>query len=175
MDFYSTIFSTIDLRSFSNIWFWIAVAVAWSNVTHFIVGVPFDMVVRARRRGGQAMADLEVMAVLQARRRNQIMRSSGVPLLAFWSMVLTVLAVLAFGYGVEMAQAVTLLMIPMTLAAGLGLGLAKKLEAEPLTGAALTRKLTLHRVLIQAIGLLGILVTTMWGTWHNLSIHLLGQ
>lgn len=175
VDFYSTVFSTIDLRSFSNIWFWIAVAVGWSNVTHFIIGVPFDMVVRARRNGGSALADLEVLAGIQARRRMQIMRSSGIWVVAFWAMVLSALAVLGFGYGAELAQAITLLLLPMTLAAAIGLGLSAKLERAPLTGTALTRKLTMHRFGIQALGLLAILITTMWGTWHNLSIPPIGR
>ncbi|MCB1407980.1 MAG: component of SufBCD complex [Rhodobacteraceae bacterium] len=175
MDFYSTVFSTIDLRSFSNIWFWIAVAVGWSNLTHFIIGVPFDMVLRARRRGGQALADLEALTLIQARRRVQIMHSSGVWLVAFWAGVLSALAVLGFGYGAELAQAMTLLLLPMTIAAAIGLRLANRLVADPLAGAALTRKLTLHRLGLQAIGLLAILITTMWGTWHNLSIPLMGR
>ncbi|WP_323036800.1 component of SufBCD complex [Pararhodobacter sp.] len=175
MDFYSTVFSTIDLRSFSNIWFWIAIAIGWSNMTHFIIGVPFDMVQRARRRGGQAMADLELMAHLQARRRMQIMSSAGVWLVGFWAAVLTGLGVLGFGYGAELAQAVTMLMVPMTIAALLGMGLAAKLARNPLTGKALTRKLVLHRVLIQAIGLLAILITTMYGTVYNLSIPLMDR
>ncbi|MCL4675243.1 MAG: component of SufBCD complex [Pararhodobacter sp.] len=175
MGFYSTVFSTIDLRSFSNIWFWIAVAVGWSNLTHFIIGVPFDLVRLARRKGGQTMADLEALTLIQARRRVQIMHSSGIWLVAFWAMVISALAVLGFGYGAELAQALTLLLLPMSIAAAIGLGLAHRLVSEPLTGAALTRKLTLHRLGLQAIGLVAILITTMWGTWHNLSIPLMGR
>lgn len=169
MEFYSLVYSTIDLRSFSSLWFWIAVAVAWSSMTHFIIGVPFDMVVRARRKGGQAMDDLRVMALIQARRRNQIMASSGVWLAGIWALILSVLAILGFGYGAELSQALTLLLLPMTLAALLGLGLARKLEATPLEGAALVKKLLWHRFLIQVIGLVAILLTTMWGTLFNLS------
>ena len=161
VEFYSLVFSTIDLRSFSSLWFWIAVAVAWSSMTHFIIGVPFDLVVRARRKGGQAL--------IQARRRNQIMASSGVWLAGIWALILSVLAILGFGYGAELSQALTLLLAPMTLAAALGLGLARKLEATPLEGAALVKKLLWHRFLIQAIGLVAILLTTMWGTLFNLS------
>ena len=169
VEFYSLVFSTIDLRSFSSLWFWIAVAVAWSSMTHFIIGVPFDLVVRARRKGGQAMDDLRIMALIQARRRNQIMASSGVWLAGIWALILSVLAILGFGYGAELSQALTLLLAPMTLAAALGLGLARKLEATPLEGAALVKKLLWHRFLIQAIGLVAILLTTMWGTLFNLS------
>jgi len=175
MEFYSTVFSTIDLRSFSNLWFWIAVTVAWSNMTHYIVGVPFDMVLRARRRGGQAMLDLETMAMLQARRRIQIMHRTGPWLVAFWAMVLTVLAVLGFGYGAELAQALTFLLVPMSIASALGIRMAHKLERRQLTGKALTKTLTLHRALLQGIGLLAIMITTIWGVWFNLSIPLMGR
>lgn len=144
-------------------------------MTHFIVGVPFDMVQRARRRGGQAMTDLEAMTLLQARRRNQIMHSAGVWLVAFWAAVLTGTGVLGFGFGAELAQAATLLLVPMSIAGLLGMMLAAKLERAPLTGKALTRKLIMHRVLIQAIGLLAILITTMWGAVHNLSIPLMNR
>jgi len=169
VEFYSLVFSTIDLRSFASVWFWIGVAVAWSNMTHFIIGVPFDMVVRARRKGGLALDDLQAMAQIQARRRNQIMASSGVWLAGFWALVLTALAILGFRFGAELSQALTLLLAPMTLAAALGLRLARKLETAPPDGAALIKTLLWHRFMIQGIGLLSILVTTMWGTVFNLS------
>ncbi|MEC7258626.1 MAG: component of SufBCD complex, partial [Pseudomonadota bacterium] len=51
MDWYSSIFELIDMRSFSNLWFWIALAVTWSTTSHWVLGVPFDMVNRARRNG----------------------------------------------------------------------------------------------------------------------------
>lgn len=174
MNGFDSIFSTIDLRSFSSIWFWIAVAVAWSNTAHFILGVPFDMVQRARRHGGTVMADLEALTMIQVRRRLQIVRSGGVWLVAFWSAVLTTLAMLGFAYGHELAQALTLLLLPLSLAAWLSVRLAARFDAAPPTGPALTRALTLHRLLIQAIGLLAILVTTMWGSWFNLTLRMFG-
>ena len=61
MDWYQTLFEMIDMRSFSNLWFWIALAVMWSTASHWVLGVPFDMVLRARRHGEEAQADLEDM------------------------------------------------------------------------------------------------------------------
>ncbi len=49
------------MRSFSNLWYWIALAVTWSTASHWVLGVPFDMVLRARRHGGDAERDLEDM------------------------------------------------------------------------------------------------------------------
>jgi hypothetical protein len=54
LGWYSNVFEVIDMRSFSSLWYWIALAVMWSSASHYVLGVPFDLVQRARRRGGQA-------------------------------------------------------------------------------------------------------------------------
>ncbi len=175
MNWSDSVLSLIDTRSFTNLWFWIMLAVVWSGTTHFILGVPFDMVQRARRQGGAAQQDLEALVAIQARRRVQILAASGVWLVALWATLISTVAVLGFWYGHELAQALTLLMAPLTLASGLGIRLAQALAAPDCpSGEALTKRLSWHRVVIQAIGLLAILVTTMWGTWHNLSARALG-
>lgn len=171
---YDTIFSAIDFRSFSSVWFWIAVAVAWSNTTHFILGVPFDLVQRARRRGAQSMDDLETLVAIQVRRRAQIMQSGGVWLVGLWSAILTTVVLLGFWYGHEFAQALALLLVPLSFASALSLRFALRLQDAPLSGAELVRALTRHRMLIQSVGLLAILVTTMWGSWFNLTVRLIG-
>ncbi|MGJ8597444.1 MAG: hypothetical protein ACSHW3_16395, partial [Sulfitobacter sp.] len=59
LDWYQTLFELIDMRSFSNLWFWIVLAVVWSTTSHYGLGVPYDMVLRAKRHGGQTEIDLE--------------------------------------------------------------------------------------------------------------------
>jgi len=39
---YETIFELIDMRSFSNLWYWIVLSVLWSTMSHWVLGVPFD-------------------------------------------------------------------------------------------------------------------------------------
>jgi hypothetical protein len=171
---YDSVFTLIDLRSFSNLWFWIVLAVTWSVTSHYVIGVPFDMVLRARRKGGAAMADLETMVDLQLRRREGIFRSGGAILVGLWACLLTVVALLGFRYRIEFAQAVTLLVVPLTLVMGLSLRLTSRLRSERPRAEALTRRLTWHRLTIQVIGVLSILVTAVWGMWHNLSLNVLG-
>ena len=36
-------------------------AVIWSTASHWVLGVPYDMVYRARREQGQALDDLETL------------------------------------------------------------------------------------------------------------------
>lgn len=149
-------------------------AVAWSNVTHFVMGVPFDMVQRAKRKGGAALADLETLAAIQARRRMQIFEAAGVWLVGVWTLLLSALATLGFAQGVELAQALALLLVPLTFAGWLGLTLAARIQRDGLHGPALVRSLIRTRWVLQAIGLLAIFLTTLWGTWHTLSMRSLG-
>ncbi len=107
----------IDMRSFSNLWFWIALAVVWSRPATGCMGVPYDMVVRARRHGGQAEADLEDIVRVNVNRLLYIGRVSGLWLLGLGCFFLTGLGVLGFAYGVEFAQAAFLLVLPMSILA----------------------------------------------------------
>lgn len=174
MNVTSSVFSTIDLRSFSSLWFWLMLAVAWSNMTHHVMGVPFDLVQRARRGAPAAMGDVRALAAIQARRRMEIMQVAGVWLVGFWALVLSAMATLGFAQGYELAQALTLLLGPLTLAAWAGLRLAARFDRAMPEDALLLRALIRHRRLVQAIGLMAIFVSTLWGTWFNLSVRALG-
>ena len=61
MNLYQVLFELIDMRSFSNLWYWIMLAVMWSSASHWVLGVPFDVISRARRQGGALQDDLETL------------------------------------------------------------------------------------------------------------------
>lgn len=158
------------MRSFSNLWYWIALAVVWSSASHYIMGVPYDMLQRARRQGGEALADFEAMARINGSRILNIAEVAGLFLLAFWTFMVTALVVLAFWYGVEFAQAVVLIALPMSLVFALTIRLARRLAAEPVAGEALIRAFVRQRFWTQVIGMIAIFVTAMFGMWQNLSV-----
>ncbi|HSF63279.1 MAG TPA: component of SufBCD complex [Paracoccaceae bacterium] len=170
MNWYQTVFELIDMRSFSNLWYWIALAVLWSTASHWVLGVPFDMVVRARRHGGQTAQDLEYLVGINVRRLLFIGGVSGLWMVAFSTTILTSLALLGFWYGVEFAQALLLLLFPMTLVGLMSLRTARRIAREGAAGPDLWKRLTRHRMGVQAIGMLSILVTAMWGMWQNIQI-----
>ena len=109
------IFDLIDMRSFSNLWYWIALAVTWSSTSHWVLGVPFDLVLRARRRGGTAADDLRDMLRINVARLLLIGREGGLVLTLLVSFLLSVLMMLGFVYKVEFCQAVVLILAPLTL------------------------------------------------------------
>jgi hypothetical protein len=51
VDFLDLVTEVIDLRSFSNLWYWIVLAILWSSLSHWTLGVPYHIVTRARLPG----------------------------------------------------------------------------------------------------------------------------
>ncbi len=170
MGWFDAVFEVIDMRSFSNLWYWIGLAVVWSTVSHWVLGVPYDMVLRARRRGGDAERDLHDLVRINVNRLLYIVQLSGVWLLALGSAVLSTLAVLGFWYGVEFAQAVFLLLFPLSLVGLMSIATARRIRAEGDTGAQLYRRLFRHRLLTQVVGMVSVFVTAMWGMYQNLVV-----
>lgn len=175
MEWYASIFELIDMRSFSNLWFWIALAVVWSSASHWVIGVPYDMVLRARRVGGQAEADLEAITRVNVNRLLYIGRVSGLWLLGFTCFMLSALAVLGFWYRVEFAQAVLFLVFPMSIVGAMSLSTARRIEQEAATGEQLRNYLARHRFFTQVIGMISIFITALWGMYQNLTIGVLGS
>lgn len=173
MDWYTSIFELIDTRSFSNLWFWIALAVVWSSASHWVMGVPFDMVYRARRIGGRAEADLEDIVRVNASRLVYIADTAGLVILAMACFLLTMLAILGWGYAIEFAQAVFLLAFPMSSVGLLSLVTARRLMETGASGVDLRRRLSRLRILIQMIGALAIFVTALWGMYQNITLGVL--
>jgi hypothetical protein len=165
----------IDMRSFSNLWYWIALAVLWSSVSHFVLGVPFDMLTRARRQGGQAEQDFEEMVRINVSRIQNIEGTAGYWLAGFTAFFLTALILLGFYYRIEFAQALVLLGGPLIFIGWLTISVAHRQYHTPETGEALRRRLTRVRIYIQIIGMLSIFVTALWGMYQNLSIGALGS
>ncbi|WP_460273699.1 component of SufBCD complex [Celeribacter sp. ULVN23_4] len=174
MDIYSTIFEVIDTRSFSNLWYWIALAVLWSTASHFVLGVPFDLALKAKRQGGQPMADFEGMVHINTRRLLNIAEVSGLMLTAFTGAIITILGATGFFYGVEFSQAIFCMAFPMVLVALLNIRLAHRIQAVSAEGMQLFGMLRKQRFYVQLIGMLSIFMTAMWGMYQNIVTGPLG-
>lgn len=173
MDIFETALEVIDMRSFSNLWYWIALAVLWSSTSYWVLGVPFEMIQRGRREGGQAQQDVEdLVRINVSRLLHMFDRRSWlvVGLAAFW---LSTLAILAFYYNVEFAQAVFLLVFPMSFVVWASVRSSRRIAAGENQGEALYHRLIVHRRIVQTVGMLAIAVTALYGTWQNVSASIL--
>jgi len=174
LDWYDTVFEVIDMRSFSNLWYWIGLAVLWSTASHWVLGVPYDMIQRAKRNGGQAEVDLHDMVRIMCNRLLYIGHVSGLWLLAFTSAIISGLFVLGFWYQVEFAQALFLFVFPMSIVGLVSISTARLIVNEGATGPLLFKRLTRHRLYTQIIGMISVFVTAMWGMFQNLSVGVFG-
>lgn len=174
LNWYDAVFEVIDMRSFSNLWYWIGLAVIWSTVSHWVIGVPYDVVQRARNKGGQAEVDLEDLVRINCNRLLYIGRVSGLWILMFGCAAITALFILGFWYDVEFAQALFLLVLPLSLIGLLSMSTARLITDEGSSGDLLQKRLIRHRIYTQFIGMMSVFVTAMWGMFQNLAVGPLG-
>ena len=156
------------MRSFSNLWFWIALAVVWSTNSHWVLGVPFDLITRARKHGGVAEIDLQDVVRVNVNRLLYIVEVSGLWITGIGFFMLTALLILGFFYGVEFAQAVFLLAFPVAIVFSLSVRTARIIRDTD--GAGIYDRLHKHRFITQLIGMVSIFVTALWGMWQNMTI-----
>jgi len=173
VDLLETIYLVIDTHSFSSMWFWIVLAVFWSVMSHYVMGVPFDLVQRAARQGGQAMTDLEDLARINANRLLQFGGAAGEILTAVAATLLSLLGLLGFVYGVELCQALFLLALPFTIINFFAQRTARLVKERDQYDQALVRRLRRHRIVTQAIGVVSIFVTAFWGIFQTMSMSVL--
>lgn len=167
MDFLELATEVIDFRSFSNLWYWIALAALWSTASHWVVGVPFDMVTRARRGHERSLHDMRVLAEVNVNRILAMVDISGTAMVALITFLASGLAILGWGYGIEFCQAVFLLLAPMVIVALLNIRTARLLRDSGFEDVA--GRLRMHRLLVQIVGVIAIFMTAMWGMWTNLN------
>ncbi|WP_299753850.1 component of SufBCD complex [uncultured Boseongicola sp.] len=171
MNWYDTVFEVIDTRSFSNLWYWIALAVLWSSVSHWVLGVPFDMIIRARREDeGEAMTDLQDLVRINVNRILYVAEVSGTWAILFGSAAVTALGLMAVFYNVEIAQAVLLLAGPLALLGALSHRTSRIIRTSGVQGSALIQQLMRHRFATQMIGVVAIFITAMFGMYQNLHV-----
>lgn len=162
------------MRSFSNLWFWISLAVLWSSASHWVMGVPYDLLTRARRVGGQTETDLLDIVRINRNRLLYIVDISGVAILALCCFIFTGLATMGFVYGMEFAQAVFLLLFPLCFVTMINIAAARRLQRQEPTLEIVSKTLNRCRLYTQLIGMVSIFVTSIWGMYQNFSIGVLG-
>lgn len=168
-------YDMVAARSFSSIWYWMAVVAMWWSASTRILGVPYDMVVRAERLRGQAEQDLDVMARVCCDRIILLSAGAGgICVVALGSALLGGMAVLGFRYGVELAQAAFMIALPTASICLLGAIAARRIRGEESTGEDLRRRMRRHRLHSMMLCMPGVLAASMWGAYRNATFSALG-
>lgn len=171
--------AALDTRSFSSVWYWLMLTVTWTWVSRGALGIPPDLVRSLNRQGPEAADDAAALRLLDwvslVTPRWQLMRDDGAVLLGVASFVLSVLGGLGFLYGLELAQALLLLVGPLMLLGWLRLRLAARLratlaEAEngrlPVGQAAalIAARITAHLRVTLVLSAAAVAMAAIWGT-----------
>jgi hypothetical protein len=169
MEFVLAVFEFLDYGAFLSVWYWALVILAWALTCHYTMGVPYDVVVRADRLGGQHAADCDQLAMIHARRITNVMKRGGVFIVGAAAFTAASLATLGFWFGYEVAAAFFLILVPVGLVAALGARLSGKVLAQAVTGENLRKLISRRRFWDQVIGVLAICVTALFTGWHAVS------
>lgn len=156
-------FDLIELKSFWNLWYWALVVVTWSMTAHWTLGVPFDVIVRANRKGGIFAEHCEAIAQINIYRLTYLFDRAGVALSASAAFLLAVIGTLGFFQGLEVFMALFLILAPLSLVMALSVRFAFRAQTQGWSGEALRKKLLLRRFWNQVIGMLSVMLTTAAG------------
>ena len=114
---FDNLIGLLGSRSFSTIWFWLVLIGMWSVAGRSVLGIPTEVLARARAslagddaQGPAVITLLDWLSLLLP--RWQLRPREGAAFLGFTSFLMTSLAVLGFVFWLEMAQALTLLLLP---------------------------------------------------------------
>ena len=164
------LFRLIETNSFSSIWFWLLVAITWSSASHWVLGVPFDLVQKAYREGGELEDRVHTLLRINVARMEYIQKVAGMIMIGFTSFMLTVFAVLGFYYWIEFFQAMFMLTFPLMLVGLINIYMSHRLDEQLPSGQELFRMFRRTRLMIMFIGLVSIFVTSLWGMYHVISV-----
>ena len=141
--------------SFESVWYWTLTVIAWSVVGSRVLGVPYDMILRARSRP-QVAERVELLAHIAADRIGGLYDKVGVPIAAGVGFGLAALFAIAFGNGLELATAAFLLVFPLAIVVYSTLRLALAVRRQRIGGEGLVRILARRRIWHLAIGTVAI-------------------
>ena len=157
----------ISLRSFSSLWYWIAIAVFWVAATGRVLGMTFAAVGRAQS-GGAPLAQVEMVAQSAAQTWVAGWQKWQVLWVALAAAVLAGLSILAFSYGIELAQALWFLAMPYVILLVLQLRLALRILAQNASGDMLLQMIYRFRIKVQLIGFVFVFLTASFAFFHLL-------
>lgn len=148
-----TIFGT---ASFQNVWYWAFSVLALTLATQRTLGVPYDMLLRARDDAAE-VSRVEWLAHHAAGRVTAVSGRAGTAFAAAVGFVLAGLFVFGFLSGYELARAAFLLALPLAMIGYSTLRLAVSVQTRDLRGPVLVTVLARRRFWHQVVAVLAIL------------------
>ena len=150
------LFQFLAAASFQSVWYWTLHVTVWTLACYRTLGVPHDMLLRARRVP-EVAERVDVLARLSSERIGGIHDAFGVPLAALAGFVLAAVFALGFLTGIETAQAAFALLLPLAVIIYSKLRLALAVRRRGIAGPELVLALSRRRIWHQFIAVLAML------------------
>ncbi|CAM3116857.1 hypothetical protein PANO111632_04120 [Paracoccus nototheniae] len=186
---FDSLIGLLDSRSFSTIWYWLALVGMWSTTGRSVLGVPSEVLARAKATqaagegpGAAVITLLDWLSLVLPRWR--LGPREGAVFLGVTSFLMTSLIVLGFVFWLEMAQALVLLLAPFWVLFWMRVRLARRLS--PLIEAAqdarsplpevaqgVVRAMTWHRRWVTLLSMISVALAALWGALWSL-LHPVG-
>lgn len=176
---FDSLIGFLDSRSFATIWYWLVVIGTWSLTGRSVIGVPTEILVRARAALADGQPDAPVVLHLLdwlslVLPRWRLGAREGAVFLGMTAFALSSLAIMGIGYDLELALAAFLLLLPFAILFWLRVALARRLAplleaaergAQPVPEAAAqaVRHMVVHRRLVTVLSMAAVAVTALWG------------
>jgi hypothetical protein len=176
---FDNLIGLLGSRSFSTIWFWLVLIGMWSVAGRSVLGIPTEVLARARAslagddaQGPAVITLLDWLSLILP--RWQLRPREGAAFLGVTSFLMTSLAVLGFVFWLEMAQALTLLLLPFWVLFWMRVRLARRLVPlvhaaqegrAPVSQAAgnAARAMVWHKRFVTILSMIAVAVTALWG------------
>jgi hypothetical protein len=150
------LFQFFAAASFQSLWYWVLHVVIWTLACYRTLGVPHDMLIRARRHP-DAAEKVDVLARLSSERIGGIHDRLGVPLAALAGFLLAGVFALGFLSDIETAQAAFAIMLPLAVISYSKLKLALWVRRKGIAGPELVLALARRRIWHQFFAVMAML------------------
>lgn len=176
---FDSLIGFLDSRSFGTVWYWVVVIGTWSLTGRSVIGVPAEILSRARAALAESKGNapvvlhlLDWLSLVLPRWRLGV--REGAVFLGATGFGLTSLAIMGIGYDLELALASFLLLFPFAILFWMRVILARRLMplleaaeqgARPIPDAAAqaVRHMVIHRRLVTVLSMAAVAVTALWG------------
>ncbi|WP_234853406.1 MULTISPECIES: hypothetical protein [Paracoccus] len=183
---FDSLIGFLDSRSFGTVWYWLVVIGTWSLTGRGVIGVPVEILGRARTaiQAGESESPvvlhlLDWLSLVLPRWR--LGAREGAVFLGATGFALTSLAIMGLGYGLELALAGFLLLFPFAILFWMRVALARRLvplldaaeqgaQPVPAIAAEAVRRMVIHRRLVTVLSMAAVAVTALLGALWSL-IH----
>ena len=138
-------FQHLEYDGFRTVWYWIFLVTIWIWRTHWTLGAPFGMILAAERDPDGTGRDLDRIVQGQARHAAGLSGSVGLALTAAAAFFVAGFATAGVAYGIEIAQAVLVILLPFIFVIWGERRLGQRVLSQALEGGQLRRALIRRR------------------------------